>query len=563
MDRTLLLGPFKDGDKVALLRALILKEEFVETASSTEAREGDTVSDPVVWYRIIDAIRSWYQDEIGALECDGRGGLPEDVLVAARIFCLSNDELYFLESSSELRKALNHRNEAAALSLIQQKVAESNFPGAKQEFIRNLDRYCSSLWDQFHDISSFPLEMGHEEQGDDTKAFLSWSVDRGIKSRLVLGNFQPHGIRGCMAEEDICVGDDILSIPQEILMYDETVLQTDVGKMLSVIPGLSMDNLLIVFTMIDRWDDDSIWRPFWKQLPDAFKTGISFHSSVVDLLQGSAAFDEIKKAQNHVQEQFKASTHLFDILVSAYPMYLNKDMFTYEKYVWAVELWYSYAFEVEFPPSIKSKTVMVPFACLVNHSPWPHVVRYGKMDMTSKCLRYPSFRPCKKGEQAFISYGPVPNMKLMAYYGFAIDENPHDIVPLTLEIASKQNEKVQKALESISVTLEHNLRNGPISRKLTACLRVLVSDSNELEDIITGKKNPLQESINQSNERQAKQTLHSALKGVHDSLKKSLEQFDDKKIPDDWKLSASFCKVYLQNQYSILENCLEALSVPT
>lgn len=154
-------------------------------------------------------------------------------------------------------------------------------------------------------------------------------------------------------------------------------------------------------------------------------------------------------------------------------------------------------------------------------------------------------------------------MKLMAYYGFAIDENPHDIVPLTLEIASKQNEKVQKALESISVTLEHNLRNGPISRKLTACLRVLVSDSNELEDIITGKKNPLQESINQSNERQAKQTLHSALKGVHDSLKKSLEQFDDKKIPDDWKLSASFCKVYLQNQYSILENCLEALSVPT
>ena len=554
MDRTLLLGPFQEKEKVALLRTLIVQQEFVDTECADEDAS-------IIWYRIADSICSWYKDDNVPSTSDGNERLPEDVLVAARIFCLSHDELYFLESPTELRKALNHRNEAASLSLIQQKLAESNVSATRQgSFLKDLDAYCSSLWDQFRDMSLFPLETGEVEKGQDTEDFLRWSVDQGICSRLVVGNFKPYGIRGCMAEEDIDVGDDILSIPRETLLYDETVLETDVGKMLSVIPGLSMDNLLILFTMIDRWDADSIWRPFWKQLPNAFRTGISFHPSVVDLLQGSAAYDEIKKAQMHIKSQYQACTQLFDILISAYPTYLNQDMFTYEKYVWAVELWYSYAFEIEFPPNIKSKTVMVPFACLVNHSPWPHVVRYGKMDMKSNCLRYPSFRPCRKGEQAFISYGPAPNMKLIAYYGFAIEENPHDIVPLTFEI-SKQSEKVQQALDAMSVNLDHNLRYGPLSKKLKACLRVLVSDSNELKGIINGDKNPLCEEINAANEKQAEQTLHRALQEIHYSLKRSLEHFDEGKVPEDWKLSASFCKIYLQNQYSILEKSLEALTL--
>lgn len=557
MDSALLLGPFREKEKIALLRTLITKQDFVDI----ECPHGVDENASIAWYRIADSISLWYEDDSVASASDEREGLPEDVLVAARIFCLSHDELYFLECPTELRKALNHRNEAASLSLIQQKLAENDLSAKRHgTFLKDLNAYSSSLWEQFRDMSSFPLETGEFDQGQDTKHFLRWSVDRGIRSRLVVGNFQPHGIRGCMAEKDIEVGEDILSIPREILLYDETVLNTDVGKMLSVIPGLSMDNLLILFTMIDRWDTDSIWRPFWKQLPNEFRTGISFHHSVVDLLRGSAAYDEIKKAQSHIESQYQACTYLFDILVSAYPTYLSQDMFTYEKYVWAVELWYSYAFEIEFPPSIKSKTVMVPFACLVNHSPWPHVVRYGKMDMKSNCLRYPSFRPCRKGEQVFISYGPVPNMKLIAYYGFVIEENPHDIVPLTFEI-SKQSEKVQQALDAMSVNLEHNLQHGPLSRKLKACLRVLVSNSNELEDILNGDKNPLYEEINAANEKQAKQTLHRALQEIHDSLKWSLEHFDDHKVPKDWKLSASFCKVYLQNQYSILEKSLEAWSV--
>lgn len=37
--------------------------------------------------------------------------------------------------------------------------------------------------------------------------------------------------------------------------------------------------------------------------------------------------------------------------------------------------------------------------------------------------------------QVFISYGPVPNLKLLVYYGFAVPSNPHDLVPLQLEVS--------------------------------------------------------------------------------------------------------------------------------
>lgn len=36
--------------------------------------------------------------------------------------------------------------------------------------------------------------------------------------------------------------------------------------------------------------------------------------------------------------------------------------------------------------------------------------------------------------QVFISYGPVPNLKLLCYYGFVVPHNPHDLVPLQLEV---------------------------------------------------------------------------------------------------------------------------------
>ena len=44
--------------------------------------------------------------------------------------------------------------------------------------------------------------------------------------------------------------------------------------------------------------------------------------------------------------QYAATQPLFDMLLAAYPQFLQPEWFDYDGYLWAAELWYSYAFEV-------------------------------------------------------------------------------------------------------------------------------------------------------------------------------------------------------------------------
>ena len=44
--------------------------------------------------------------------------------------------------------------------------------------------------------------------------------------------------------------------------------------------------------------------------------------------------------------QYNDTRPLFDMLLTAYPRFLRPEWFDYDSYLWAAELWYSYAFEV-------------------------------------------------------------------------------------------------------------------------------------------------------------------------------------------------------------------------
>jgi hypothetical protein len=308
--------------------------------------------------------------------------------------------LYFLNDHTELESPLNHRNEAAAISLLLQRLRDPDEPRSNQtpscpssrQYGENLQRklqaYSESLWPNFNagDASLVTDSPATESSGatatvlppppppySPAASFHGWAEEQGIQSAIRIARFG--ALRGCAAAKDIRPGDNVLSIPQSALLYDETISQTDLGRMLYALPGVSADNVLIIFTMIDRHEPTSQWDCFWKSLPAAFQTGLSFPPHVLGALAGTAAALEIQRGQAHLKAQFENTRPLFEALLKAYPDYFQPEWFEYDSYVWAAELWYSYAFEIEFPPNEKSKTVMVPFACHVNHSPWPHVVR--------------------------------------------------------------------------------------------------------------------------------------------------------------------------------------------
>lgn len=496
-----------------------------------------------------------------------------------------------MQSSEDLRQPLNHRNEAAAVSLLLQRLATDTPNGTTDSsdlsitsLRSRLSDHCESLWPLFRSDTdeaapntaeqSIDLNPAFPGPGTSADAFHSWAEANNIKSRIKIASYG--GLRGCAAVENIAPGQPVLSIPRETLIFDETVKETDLGKMLSAIPDLSIDNLLIIFTLCDRFDPESQWAPFWRSLPSAYFTGLSFPPTVAAALRGTAAHLEILRGQVHLRKQYQATRPILDILLQAYPRYLESDWFEYEQYVWAAELWYSYAFEVDFPPNPKSKTVMVPFACHVNHSPWPHVVRYGRLNPATNTLDYPAFRPCAKGEQVFISYGPVPNMKLLAYYGFAIPQNPHDLVPLQLEPPeSGLTAQQEAAMKAHSIGMEHSLRDGPFAVQLLACLRIVVATPEEINAVLAGKVDPVKGPLSPACEAQALDTLAVVIQGLIGPVEEGLAKFEERKkvgngvdkveeeslnengFDTEWKASLEFCRVYMEGQRDILERALK------
>ena len=61
----------------------------------------------------------------------------------------------------------------------------------------------------------------------------------------------------------------------------------------------------------------------------------------------------------HIKEQYQGLKPILDALVAAYPAHLEAAWFSWDAYLWAVQLWYAYAMKV----SIQS-----PAACVCRDS---------------------------------------------------------------------------------------------------------------------------------------------------------------------------------------------------
>lgn len=91
--------------------------------------------------------------------------------------------------------------------------------------------------------------------------------------------------------------------------------------------------------------------------------------------------------------------------------------------------------QVIFPDG-EQRECLVPVACLMNHSPTAtaHVVRYGRLSPASGCLEMRAQRSCAAGDQLFLCYGQLDNLKLLVFYGFVHPEAAE--YPLDFEVGA-------------------------------------------------------------------------------------------------------------------------------
>ncbi|KAF2309426.1 hypothetical protein GH714_002285 [Hevea brasiliensis] len=225
---------------------------------------------------------------------------------------------------------------------------------------------------------------------DKEKRIAEWGEINGIKSRLEIVYVEGAG-RGAIATKDLKVGDIALEIPVSIIISEDIVHQSD----------------MVCFL---------IW--------------LSFGVAAIVALDGTLLLEEIMQAKEHLRNHYD---ELVPALCHNYPDVFPLELYTWEQFLWACELWYSNSMKVMFLDG-KLRTCLIPIAGFLNHSLHPHIIHYGKVDSITKTLKFPLSRPCSIGQQCCLSYGNFSSSHLLAFYGFIPQgDNPYDVIPLDFD----------------------------------------------------------------------------------------------------------------------------------
>jgi hypothetical protein len=152
-----------------------------------------------------------------------------------------------------------------------------------------------------------------------------------------------------------------------------------------------------------------------------------------------------------------------------------------------------YHVQVKFPDST-IQPALAPFVSLINHSPWPHIVHFSTVNPKTKTLDLTTFRTLQQGQQAFLSYGPLPNAQLLLFYGFAVESNPFEEATLTVQWPMQQQQQQDVRHQEAAAALLQELGlwphqqqqqftltvQQPLPPGLLPCLRVMCATAEEL-----------------------------------------------------------------------------------
>ncbi|KAF3596067.1 hypothetical protein DY000_02020511 [Brassica cretica] len=207
---------------------------------------------------------------------------------------------------------------------------------------------------------------------------VEWGQRNGVKTKLQIAQIDGYG-RGAIATEDLKFGDVALEIPISSIISEEHVYNSDMHQILEKIDWMTSETMMLLWTMREKHNHESKFKPYFDSLQEGFCTGLSFGVDAIMVLDGTLLLDEIMQSKEVLRERYD-----------------------------------------ELIPLLSS-----------HKNTCPHIVKYGKVDLETSSLKFPVSRPCNKGEQCYLSYGNYSSSHLLTFYGFLPKgDNPYDIIPL-------------------------------------------------------------------------------------------------------------------------------------
>lgn len=152
------------------------------------------------------------------------------------------------------------------------------------------------------------------------------------------------GLRGATVTQAVEAGDTVLRVPGHLLIHEGVARASPLGKALAAgMTDLDADTLNVLWTIHEAHSPTSERKPFWDSLPRRLGTALSWPPPALAALAGTLAHEEALQARSHLRDAYDA---LFPMLSIALPSLFPADMFTWDSYLWAVEVWYSNAVQV-------------------------------------------------------------------------------------------------------------------------------------------------------------------------------------------------------------------------
>ncbi|XP_020671850.1 uncharacterized protein LOC110091896 [Dendrobium catenatum] len=479
----------------------------------------------------------------------------EDIIRAARILYLNDVEIYFSEDDDF--GPFSQRNELEAFNAILQ-MLKSVLSGATPDEMKALNELQNVTIARVNSIADQNIDkmITKKLATNAEDLLLKWGESHGARSKVMVAYFEGAN-RGVVAVEDINVGESALEIPESIIISEDLLHESDMFEFLKDWDGMTTETMLLLWSMRERYNPLSIFKKYFETLPDSFNTGLSFGIDALTILHGTLFFEELMQAKEHLRQQYES---LCPALCASYPDIFKTELYSWDRYLWACELWYSNSMKVIFSDG-KLRTCLVPIAGLLNHSLFPHIIHYGRVDSETKCLKFQLARQCKRGEQCYLSYGSLPGSHLVMFYGFLPEgDNPYDIIPLDIEVPEADYSQSQ-AIEGFRTS--HMVRGSWFSKsskpqtyglptQLLSHLRsVLKSGGMEQPSLVPGED---------ENERALLETMISIFEPMMEGLGER-DNINREELSWDVKLALEYKDLQRRIISSVLSSCTAGLKI--
>lgn len=486
---------------------------------------------------------------------DWKSSTLKVLLQIARIIHLDEVELYFGEDDDCSRMEFySPRNEVEALNSILSLVDISLSTGMSMQInvLQELREEIVSMIRDFGDKNSVKTTIVENYDCGNEECLLQWGESNGMRTRLHIAYVKEAG-RGAIAREDLNVGDIALEIPVSIIISEELVRESNMFHILGKIDGISSETMLLLWSMKEKHNCNSKFKIYFDTLPEKFNTGLSFGVHALMALDRTLLFEEIVQAKEHLRAQYD---ELVPALCNDHPDIFPPELYTWEQFLWACELWYSNSMKIMFSDG-KLRTCLIPVAGFLNHSLCPHILHYGKVDSATNSLKFCLSRPCSAGDECFLSYGNFSSSHLITFYGFLPQgDNPCDVIPL--DIDAMQDDCTEGS--PISNWTTHMVRGTWLSKHHDIFYYGLPSP---LLDYLRKARSPmlhikslLQENL--ENEKEVLEDLRSIFNDMMDNLGDA--DMDDRRNASwDVRLAVEFKDLQRRIVSSILTSCYSGL----